>query len=106
MIDTVPPAPNAHVEVRREAQGLAVRAFVPADRQRPLKWSLKVMSHTSGGRSQITQGGVSDGSHQPVASVMLSSISSGEITLSIFDGDAEIARETFSFDGKSDNPAH
>lgn len=89
---------DAHLQMIQQDRGLAIHAFVAADPGRTLRWRLVVASRSAGGTSNVSQGGTTDGaSDQPVGVVGLSPNSQGSVTLSVFDGEREVASDLISF---------
>ncbi len=86
---------DAHFEMVRSERGVAVSAYVAADTPRELRWRLVVSSRTSGGTSNVSQGGSTDGrSSGPVGVVTVSPDSQGAVTLSVYDGERMVHEET------------
>ena len=84
---------SAHLDLVRLDAGLSVRAYVSAAPARPLRWRVVTESRTSGGASNVSQSGVTQGaSREPVSSTRLSANSEGSVLLVVFDGDREVAR--------------
>jgi hypothetical protein len=87
------PSVNAHLDAVRQAHGIEVRAFVAAAPARPLRWRLETVSRSSGGTSNVSQSGSTQGSAGPPVSVtVVSPDSRGRVTLFVYDGGAEVAR--------------
>ena len=92
------PSVNAHLDLTREPGGIEVRAFVAAAPVRPLRWRLETVSRSAGGTSNVSQSGATLGSSdQPVSVTVVSPSSTGTVTLTVFDGEAEIARTNVSY---------
>lgn len=91
---------NAHLDLVREAQGIEVRAFVAAAPARPLRWRLEAVSRSSGGTSNVSQSGFTQGSAGlPVSVTVVSPSSRGHVTLLVYDGETEVARAAVELDG-------
>jgi hypothetical protein len=87
------PSVNAHLDLVRQAQGIEVRAFVAAAPARRLRWRLETLSRSSGGTSNVSQSGSTQGSEGPPVSVtIVSPRSRGQVTLFVYDGETEVAR--------------
>ena len=96
---------DAHFEMVRSERGVAVSAYVAADTPRELRWRLVVSSRTSGGTSNVSQGGSTDGrSSGPVGVVTVSPDSRGVVTLSVYDGERVVHEETADIDTSASTP--
>lgn len=87
------PGIQAHLELNRTDENLAVSAWVSAPPESRLRWRLTTVSRTSGGRSQVSQGGLVSANDALVGVVTLNRDSTGEVTLAVFDGEALVAED-------------
>lgn len=94
---------NAQLQLAETARGVEVRAFVAADEPRPLRWKLVVESRSAGGTSNVSQGGSTDGERtDAVGAVTVTAGSQGTVTLVVYDGEQEVARDTASLEAFGD----
>lgn len=96
---------TAHLEIAQAPQGLAVSAFVSAAPVPALRWRLNLTSTNPGGTSNVTQGGaVSGDAAKPLGSVTISPNSQGTVTLTVLDGEREVARDVVKFGADAKTP--
>lgn len=90
---------QAQLQLMDTARGVEVRAFVTSAAPKPLRWRLIIESRSAGGTSNVTQGGATDGGGAaPVGAVTVTRGSEGAVTLLVYDGDQEVAREVRRLD--------
>jgi hypothetical protein len=90
---------QAQLQLMNTERGVEVRAFVTSAAPKSLRWRLIVESRSSGGSSNVSQGGATDGGGlAPVSAVTVSRGSQGAATLVVYDGDQEVAREVRPLD--------
>jgi hypothetical protein len=85
---------DAHLDMVRQGEAMAIRAYVASAPPRRLRWKLVTISRSAGGTSDVSQSGTTDGTSDiPVSVTSVSPNSQGSVVLTVYDGDLEVARE-------------